>query len=175
MDLIQEKRKNRVLFLGEEIDQDSVKEIIKSIYEFNMEDEQSEAIFSEYERQPIHLILNTYGGSVYDGMGLIGAIDISRTPVIVTCIGSAMSMGLLILASGHYRRIHSYSTAMYHQISSVSYDKLEGIKKDIQEVDIFKGVNTVEVKTLEEKIQKLEANMIKMDDKLDQILIQTSK
>jgi ATP-dependent Clp protease protease subunit len=140
MDLIQEKRKNRVLFLGEEIDQDSVKEIIKSIYEFNMEDEQSEAIFSDYERQPIHLILNTYGGSVYDGMGLIGAIDISRTAVIVTCIGSAMSMGLLILASGHYRRIHSYSTAMYHQISSVSYDKLEGIKKDIQEIERLEKV-----------------------------------
>jgi len=158
MDLIQEKRKNRVLFLGEEIDQDSVKEIIKSIYEFNMEDEQSEAIFSEYERQPIHLILNTYGGSVYDGMGLLGAIDISRTPVIVTCIGSAMSMGLLILASGHYRRIHSYSTAMYHQISSVSYDKLEGIKKDIQEIErlekVFDSILLKKTKLGEEDLLK---------------------
>jgi uncharacterized protein HemX len=47
------------------------------------------------------------------------------------------------------------------------------IKKDIQEVDVFKGVNKVEVKTLEEKIIKLETNVSKMDDKLDQILLQT--
>lgn len=136
MELIQEvKRRNRVLFLGEDVSQESVQEIIKSIYEFNMEDEQNESLFVEYERPAIHLILNTYGGSVYDGLGLVGAIDLSRTAVAVTCIGSAMSMGLLVLASGHIRRMHAYSTAMYHQISSISFDKLEGMKKDLIETE----------------------------------------
>ena len=159
MELIQDqKKKNRVLVLGEDVTQDSVREIIRSIYELNMEDEQAEALFTEYERQPIHLILNTYGGSVYDGLGLIGAMDISRTPVVVTCIGSAMSMGLLILASGDFRRIHAYSTAMYHQISSLSYDKLEGLKKDIQEIErlekIFDSVLLKKTKLKEEDLLK---------------------
>jgi hypothetical protein len=49
------------------------------------------------------------------------------------------------------------------------------IKNDIQAVDVFKGVSQFEVKTLEEKIIKLEGDVSKMDDKLDQILIQTSR
>jgi hypothetical protein len=49
------------------------------------------------------------------------------------------------------------------------------IKNDIQAVDVFKGVSQYEVKTLEEKIMKLELEVSKMDDKLDQILLQTSK
>ena len=49
------------------------------------------------------------------------------------------------------------------------------IKNDIQAVDVFKGVSQFEVKTLEEKIMKLEGDVSKMDDKLDQILIQTSR
>lgn len=49
------------------------------------------------------------------------------------------------------------------------------IKNDIQAVDVFKGVSQFEVKTLEEKIMKLEGDVSKMDDKLDQILLQTSR
>ena len=49
------------------------------------------------------------------------------------------------------------------------------IKNDIQAVDVFKGVSQYEVKTLEEKIMKLEGDVSKMDDKLDQILIQTRR
>jgi hypothetical protein len=49
------------------------------------------------------------------------------------------------------------------------------IKSDIQEVDVFKGVSEVEVKTLSEKINTIEDNVSKMDDKLDQILLQTQK
>ncbi len=38
MELIQDqKKKNRVLVLGEDVTQDSVREIIRSIYELNME------------------------------------------------------------------------------------------------------------------------------------------
>jgi ATP-dependent Clp protease protease subunit len=160
MELMQElKRKNnRVLFLGEDVTQESVQDIIKSIYEFNMEDEQNESIFVDYDRPAIHLILNTYGGSVYDGIGLVGAIDLSRTPVVVTCIGSAMSMGLLILASGHLRRMHAYSTAMYHQISSASFDKLEGMRKDLIETErlekLYDSILTKKTKIKEEDLQK---------------------
>jgi ATP-dependent Clp protease protease subunit len=129
------KRKERVLVLGEDVGQDSATEIIKSIYEYNLIDEENEAMYNDYERKPIHLLINTYGGSVYDGLGIIGAIELSGTPVIGTCMGSAMSMGLFILASCHHRRAHAYSTIMYHQISSGMWDKLEGIRKDLEEAE----------------------------------------
>lgn len=127
------KPKDRILVLGEYVEQESVKELIKAIYDINLDDEERDQLYKDYERAPIHLILNTYGGSVYDGLALIGAIEISATPVVITCIGSAMSMGLYILASGHHRRAHHLSTIMYHEMATRVSDKLEGIKKDIEE------------------------------------------
>lgn len=129
----QARPKDRIIILGEEVYQGSVKEIIRSIYDINLDDEEKESTYIDYERPPIHLILNTYGGSVYDGLGLIGAIELSTTPIIVTCLGSAMSMGLFILASGHHRRAHHLSTVMYHEMAMGTFDKLEGIQKDIEE------------------------------------------
>jgi ATP-dependent Clp protease protease subunit len=134
------KPKDRTLILGEDVNQESVGDLIKSIYEINMDDEEKELTFVDYERPPIHLILNTYGGSVYDGLALIGAIELSTTPVVTTCLGSAMSMGLFILSSGHHRRAHHLSTIMFHQISSYSWDKIEGIKKDLEEANRLETV-----------------------------------
>lgn len=135
MRILENKPKERVFMLGDQITQATVSTIIKSIWEINIDDSDREAHIIGYERTPIHLILNTYGGSVYDGLGLIGAMEASETPVHVTVLGSAMSMGLFILCAGHHRRMHAYSTLMYHQISTVSMDKLEGIKKDLVECD----------------------------------------
>jgi ATP-dependent Clp protease protease subunit len=132
---IENKPRERVFMLGDQVTQSTVSAIIKSIWEINIEDTEKESMIIGYERAPIHLILNTYGGSVYDGLGLIGAMEASETPVHVTVLGSAMSMGLFILCAGHHRRMHAYSTLMYHQISTVSMDKLEGIKKDLVECD----------------------------------------
>jgi ATP-dependent Clp protease protease subunit len=132
---MENKPKERVFMLGDQVTQATVSTIIKSIWEINLEDADKEIHINGYKRQPIHLILNTYGGSVYDGLGLIGAMEVSETPVHVTVLGSAMSMGLFILCAGHHRRMHAYSTLMYHQISTVTMDKLEGIKKDLAECD----------------------------------------
>lgn len=87
----------------------------------------------------------------------------------LVAVACALSVGY-----GFYYKTQSTLNEHTEDIKEVKSD-VSVIKKDIQEVDVFKGVNTVEVKTLEEKIQKLEANMTKMDDKLDQILIQTSR
>jgi ATP-dependent Clp protease protease subunit len=133
--MIENKPRERVFMLGDQVTQATVSSIIKAIWEINLEDGEKETVIINYERIPIHLILNTYGGSVYDGLGLIGAMEASETPIHVTVLGSAMSMGLFILCAGHHRRMHAYSTLMYHQISTVSMDKLEGIKKDLAECD----------------------------------------
>lgn len=87
----------------------------------------------------------------------------------IVAVAVALSVGY-----GFYYKTQSTLIEHTEDIKEVKSD-VSVIKKDIQEVDVFKGVNKVEVKTLEEKILKLEANMTKMDDKLDQILIQTRR
>jgi len=87
----------------------------------------------------------------------------------LVAVACALSVGY-----GFYYKTQSTLDEHTQDIKEVKLD-VNTIKDDIQEVDVYKGVNKVEVKTLEDKIQKLEANMTKMDDKLDQILIQTRR
>lgn len=133
-------KNKRIFILSSQINQKSVSEIIESIFDINQDDDHKLTQYKNYEREPIKIILNTYGGSVYDGLGLIGAIEQSTTPIHITCLGSAMSMGLFILVSGHKRYMHKYSTVMYHQISSFVYDKIEGIKLELEEAQRLEKV-----------------------------------
>lgn len=87
----------------------------------------------------------------------------------LVAVACALSVGY-----GFYYKTQSTLDLHTQDIKEVKSD-VNAIKDDIQEVDVYKGVNKVEVKTLEDKIQKLEANTTKMDDKLDQILIQTRR
>lgn len=80
------------------------------------------------------------------------------------------------LSVGYGFYYNTKSTLQQHtsDIQEVKEDVTE-IKNDIQEVDVFKGVSEYEVKSLEEKITKLEQDVSNMDEKLDQILMQTRR
>jgi uncharacterized protein HemX len=87
----------------------------------------------------------------------------------LVAVACALSVGY-----GFYYKTQSTLNEHTQDIKEVKSD-VSTIKDDIQEVDVFKGVNKIEVKTLEDKIQKLESDMSRMDEKLDQILIQTRR
>jgi ATP-dependent protease ClpP protease subunit len=73
---------------------------------------------------------------VYDGIAIIGVIESSLAPVIITCYGHAMSMGLYIFLSSDYRRMHKLSTLMYHEIhDDMGDNKLQATKLSIKEGD----------------------------------------
>ncbi len=127
--------KPRTIIISDYISKSSVNDAMKAIFDINQNDDEKAELYQDWERQPIKLILNTYGGSVYDGLGLISAMEMSPTPVHTYAIGSAMSMGLFILAMGQKRYSAPYSTIMYHQISTFAWDKLEGIKDQIKEAE----------------------------------------
>src|SRR5690606_10411789 len=102
------------------------------IVEINRHDDEQEKKDENYVREPIKLIVNTYGGSVYDGFALTAVIDTSKTPVYTYLYGKAMSMGFIIFASGHKRFMHPLATLMYHQFSLGIHDKLEGIEQNME-------------------------------------------
>lgn len=85
----------------------------------------------------------------------------------LVAVACALSVGY-----GFYYKTQSTLDSHTEDIREVKKD-VTTIKKDIQEVDLYKGVNTVEVKALDDKINKMEENMIRMDEKLDKILLQT--
>ena len=87
---------SRVITLGD-IDSELVNEVIQLIYEINEEDAK------KTQKEPIKLIINSFGGELYSGLALVDVIDNSQTPVHTICHGSAMSMALIIYAAGHKR------------------------------------------------------------------------
>lgn len=69
--------------------------------------------------KPIHIYLQTCGGSLTDGFVLCDIIDNIKTPLVIEVIGYAYSMGGIILMSGYkndnVRKIcHKHSTALLH-------------------------------------------------------------
>jgi ATP-dependent Clp protease protease subunit len=126
----------RSVILSGEVDETSVFDIIQFICDINEFDDENEENIVDYERKPIKLIINSFGGSVYDGFALIGVIEKSETPIHTYCFGSAMSMSLLIFVSGHKRFAHRLSTFMYHEcLDSLPYDKLSILKENLEETN----------------------------------------
>ena len=132
--------KDRLHVFSQPINQKSVQELIKVIADTNAIDDDKKRQFKKYKRKPIQIIFNTGGGSVYEGLGLISAIQWSKTPVHVTIMGRAMSMGLFILMAADKRMVSSYSTLMYHQISTLAWDKIEGLKATVKEAERLEKV-----------------------------------
>lgn len=120
-----ENLKERRIILNEDIMPSVMDTVAMQIKRFNFEDEGKPI----EERKPIELHINSYGGSVYDGFGIVNAIVTSKTPVHAYCDGYAMSMGLAIFAAAHKRFAAPYSTFMYHEISTMVYGKNEEIER----------------------------------------------
>lgn len=128
------EHKKRELLLSDRISQNSVKNAIESIFEINEDDQQKEEIYKDWERTPIKLFINSYGGSVYDGLALIDVIKHSKTPVHTICVGSCMSIALWIWLAGTKRLMGERATLMFHDISTFAVDKTEGIKQELNEM-----------------------------------------
>ena len=103
------------------------------IEKFNYEDEKNG--INPEEAKPIRLYINSYGGSIYDGLSIVNTILTSKTKVIGICTGYAMSMGLGIYVACHERWAMPYTNFMYHELSSSASGRAEEIKRATQEYE----------------------------------------
>lgn len=126
--------KYRKILLSENIHAGSVQAIIKEIMDINNDDDIKEADYKDWERKPIKLFINSFGGSCYDGLALVDVIKQSKTPVHTISIGSSMSMGFWIYLVGHKRYVGENATLMFHDVASWIGDKTEGVKQELSEM-----------------------------------------
>jgi len=114
------KEISRIATLGN-VNDENVNDVIYTILEINHLDTHKKSD----QREPIKLIINSVGGDVYHGFGLIDCIVNSITPIHTICYGCAFSMALPIFAAGHHRQAGKLSTFMYHEISwNMEYEKI---------------------------------------------------
>ena len=99
--------KDRIIFLGEEIN-DAVASIVVAQLLF---------LESEDPSKDIHLYINSPGGSVTAGMAIYDTMKYIKCDVEVTCIGMAASMGAFLLSSGAKGKRYALPNAevMIHQ------------------------------------------------------------
>lgn len=127
------EKKNREFYLGQNVEASSLESIIKGIIEINKFDAEQEKKVVDYKREPIELTISSYGGYIYDGLGLLDIILLSKTPVHTICIGKAMSMGFMLMIVGHKRFATPRATFMHHQASAAAWGELEKMKRSVEE------------------------------------------
>ena len=89
-DIFSRLLKDRIIFLGEEVNSASANVVIAQLFFLESEDPDKE----------IYLYINSPGGSITDGMGIVDTMNYIKCPVTTICVGMAASMGAVLLASG---------------------------------------------------------------------------
>lgn len=99
--------RNRIVFLGHQVDDFNADAVISQLLLLDQQDPTKE----------IKLFINSPGGSVTAGMGIYDAMQFCRAPVSTVCLGLAASMGAFLLAAGEKGRRMSMPNAriMIHQ------------------------------------------------------------
>ena len=89
-DIFSRLLKDRIIFLGEDVNPVTASLVIAQLLFLESEDPDKE----------ISLYINSPGGSITDGLGIVDTMNYIKCPVSTICIGMAASMGAVLLASG---------------------------------------------------------------------------
>ena len=93
-DIFSRLLKDRIIFLGEDVNSASASLIIAQLLFLESEDPDKE----------ISLYINSPGGSITDGMGIVDTMNYIKCPVSTICVGLAASFGAVLLANGEKGR-----------------------------------------------------------------------
>jgi ATP-dependent Clp protease protease subunit len=141
-DLYSRLLKDRIIFLGEDVNEHSMNLCIMQMLFLDRED----------PHMPIEFYINSPGGSVVDGLALYDVIHTISAPVNTTCVGTAASMGAILLTAGTGTRAAlPNSRIMIHQVSSGARGTAADLRIQMAETD--KLENTL-YKILAEKTGK---------------------
>lgn len=111
---------DRIVFLGEEITRDSANLVIAQLLYLESQDPDKD----------ISLYIDSPGGEVYAGLGILDTMNFIKPDVSTICVGEACSMAAILLAAGTKgkRLALPNSMILIHQPSSGA----QGQQTDIQ-------------------------------------------
>ena len=119
--------KERVVFLGDEVNSATANIIVAQLLHLAFED----------PKKDIKLYINSPGGSVYDGLAIIDTMNYIEPDVQTIGIGLQASMGAMLLSAGAKgkRYVLPNSRIMIHQPSSGTQGKITD-----QEIALKEGI-----------------------------------
>ena len=131
LDIYTKLLNDRIVFLNDEIDT------------YTAELTKSQLLYLEQidNKKDIKMYINSPGGSVYDGLGILDTMDFIRPDIITINTGLAASMAAVILCAGTKgkRKSLKRSRTMIHQpIGYTGYAQASDIEIDAKEINSLK-------------------------------------
>lgn len=113
--------KERIIFLGDAIDDNVANTVIAQLLFLESEDKEKD----------IKLYINSPGGSVTSGLAIYDTMQYIKPAVATICLGMAASMGAVLLAAGEKGKRYTLpnSRVMIHQV-------LGGAEGQVSDVEI---------------------------------------
>ena len=116
---------SRLVYLSGEINEELILEIQQQLLDLSSD-----------SKEPIHLVISTYGGSVHEMFSLYDVIKFIPSPVYTVGLGKVMSAGSLILSSGEkgHRMIGSSTKVMIHALQAGLYGNFFEMVNDLEAI-----------------------------------------
>lgn len=137
---------DRIIYFSNEVNDDTCNTAVAQLL-----------YLSSIDERDINMYINSPGGSVVDGLGLIDTMNYINCNISTTCIGMAASMGAVLLSNGTKgkRFVLPHSRVMIHQVSSRNSGTLADIEIEVEQTrrckqDIYKILADNCGKTFEE-------------------------
>lgn len=144
--------KERIIFLGEEVNEHTANIIVAQLLHLAYED----------PNKDISLYINSPGGSVYDGLAIYDTMQFIKPQVATYGIGLQASMGAFLLSSGAKgkRFLLPSSRVMIHQPSSGTQGKVTDQEISLREALRLKDLlNEILAKNTGQKLAKIKADV----------------
>ena len=118
--------KDRIVFVGGEIDDDTANAIVAQLLFLQAQDAEKE----------VSMYINSPGGSVTAGLAILDTMKMVKCPVATYCVGQASSMGAILLAAGEKGRRYAlpHARIMVHQPWGGAQGKASDIEITAREI-----------------------------------------
>lgn len=122
--MIAQPENSRVVVLHGDVNEHTISSVIAQLLHL-----------ASVNKNPIHLVVSTYGGSVDEMFSLYDTIKFLPCPVHTIALGKVMSAGVLLLAAGEKgkRLIGKSARIMMHPVSGGSYGNVFEIINESKE------------------------------------------
>lgn len=142
--------KDRIVFLGTEVDDYVANLIVAQLLFLEKEDPDKD----------IDFYINSPGGSVTAGLAIYDAMQIIKPDVATICVGMAASMGAVLLAGGAAKKRYClpHARVMIHQVSAGFRGTTADINVQVKEInrymDTLTGILSTHTGQPEDKLRK---------------------
>lgn len=121
--------KDRIIFLGTEVDDYIANIIVAQMLFLEKEDPDKD----------IQFYINSPGGSVSAGLAMVDTMNLVKPDVSTICVGQAASMGAVLLAAGAKGKRYCLPNArvMIHQVSGGARGTVKDMRIQVREADRY--------------------------------------